>query len=82
MAIILLHYGHGHRRAGLIREAVCAFYGWNLFANTTLECFRGYADCVEGAVEKCVIIGDGVYEKGKISGHKAMLEAYVMEKKV
>lgn len=82
MAIILLHYERGHRRAGLIRKAECAFDGWNQSANTTLECFRGYADCVEGAVEKGVIIGDGVYEKGKISGHKAMLEAYEMGKKV
>lgn len=49
-------------------------------AKTTLDCFRGYADCVEGAVEKGVIIGDGVYEKGKISGHPAMQKAYEMGK--
>lgn len=35
-------------------------------ADTTLACFRGYADCVEGAVEKGVIIGSGVYEPGKV----------------
>ena len=35
-------------------------------ADTTLACFRGYADCVKGAVEKGVIVAGGVYEKGKI----------------
>lgn len=51
-------------------------------ADTTLACFRGYADCVEGAVEKGVIIGGGVYEKGEIEGHSAMQEAYNMGKNV
>lgn len=45
-------------------------------AETTLACFRGYADCVEGADEKGVIYGMGVYEKGEINGHPAMLQAY------
>lgn len=47
-------------------------------ADTTLACFRGYADCVEGAVEKGVIIGGGVYEKGEIKEHPAMAQAYEM----
>lgn len=34
-------------------------------ADTTLACFRGYADCVSGAEEKGIIIGNGVYEKGE-----------------
>lgn len=45
-------------------------------AKSTLGCLRGYADCVEGAVEKAVIYGMGVYEKGEIKNHPAMLEAY------
>lgn len=45
---------------------------------TTLACFRGYADCVEGAKERGVIYGTGVYEKGKIIGNPAMREAYNM----
>lgn len=45
---------------------------------TTLACFRGYADCVEGAKEMGVIYGTGVYEKGEIKDKKAMLEAYEM----
>lgn len=44
----------------------------------TLECFRGYADCVEGAVEKGVIYGTGVYQKGEIKDTPAFKEAYEM----
>lgn len=43
---------------------------------TTLACFRGYADCVDGAKEMGVIFGTGVYEKGEIKDTKAMVEAY------
>lgn len=42
----------------------------------TLACFRGYALCVEGAIEKGVILGTGVYEKGEVLNTPAMLEAY------
>ena len=51
-------------------------------AGTTLACFRGYADCVEGAVEKGVVIGNGVYESGAIKNSAAMEQAYVMGKNV
>ena len=51
-------------------------------ADTTLACFRGYAECVEGAVEKGVIIGSGVYEAGKVRGTPAMTQAYEMGKNV
>ena len=51
-------------------------------ADTTLACFRGYADCVEGAVEKGVIIGSGVYEPGKVKNTLAMKQAYEMGKNV
>ena len=51
-------------------------------AETTLNCFRGYADCVEGAKEKGIIYGMGVYEKGEIKHTKAILEAYEMGKNV
>ncbi|MGM9661857.1 MAG: flavodoxin family protein [Oscillospiraceae bacterium] len=49
---------------------------------TTLACFRGYADCVEGAREMGVIRGTGVYEKGEVKGTKFMAEAYEMGKAV
>lgn len=45
---------------------------------TTLACFRGYADCVEGAKERGVIYGTGVYEKGKIKDTPVMQQAYEM----
>ncbi len=51
-------------------------------ADTTLACFRGYAECVEGAVEKGVIIGNGAYEKGEVNGSPAATKAYEMGKSV
>lgn len=51
-------------------------------AKTTIACFRGYADCVEGAIEKGIIYGMGAYEKGEIKGMKAMVEAYEMGKSI
>lgn len=49
---------------------------------TTLACFRGYADCVEGAKEMGVIYGTGVYEKGEVKNTNAMMEAFEMGKRV
>lgn len=51
-------------------------------ALTTLDCFRGYADCEQGAEECGVIYGTGVYEKGKIEGAPAYDQAYEMGRKV
>lgn len=48
----------------------------------TLECFRGYADCVNGAIERGVIYGTGVYEKGKVKDTPAMQQAFEMGKAV
>lgn len=50
--------------------------------DTTLACFRGYADCVEGAVEKGVVYGTGVYHAGEVKGTEYMKEAYEMGKRV
>lgn len=51
-------------------------------AETTLACFRGYADCVEGAREMGVICGMGAYEKGEIRQKPALREAYEMGQRV
>lgn len=51
-------------------------------AETTLACFRGYADCVEGAVEKGVVYGMGAYEKGAIHNTPAPAQAYQLGKAV
>ena len=48
----------------------------------TIECFRGYADCVEGAREMGIIYGIGVYEKGEIKNSPAFAEAYEMGKTI
>lgn len=61
---------------------VTAADGENESAETTIQCFRGYADCVEGAKEMGIIYGMGVYEKGEITSTKAMTDAYEMGKKV
>lgn len=47
-------------------------------ADTTIACFRGYTDCVEGAKEMGVVYGMGTYEKGEVKGTVAMTEAYEM----
>lgn len=52
------------------------------FADTTLACFRGYADCVEGAVEKGVLIGSGVYEAGQVKDTPILTRAYEMGRNV
>ncbi len=51
-------------------------------AETTVGCFRGYADCVEGAKEMGIIYGMGAYEKGEIADHPAMIQAYEMGKSI
>ena len=52
------------------------------FAGTTIACFRGYADCLEGSREMGIICGMGVSEKGEVRNTKAMQEAYEMGKNV
>ncbi len=47
-------------------------------AETTVACFRGYADCVDGAVEKGIIYGVGTYRKGEVKNTPAFNEAYNM----
>ena len=48
----------------------------------TIECFRGYADCVEGAVAQGVVYGIGVYQPGEIKNSPAFAQAYEMGKSV
>lgn len=48
----------------------------------TLECFRGFARCLQGAKEKGVIYGKGVYEAGVIKNTGYMKQAYDMGKGV
>ena len=48
----------------------------------TIECFRGFADCVDGASEMGIVYGTGVYQRGEIKGNPAFAEAYEMGKAV
>ncbi|MDO4200026.1 MAG: flavodoxin family protein [Clostridia bacterium] len=48
----------------------------------TLECFRGFAKCLDGSIEKGVIFAKGVYEKGEVKGTRYMQEAYEMGKSI
>lgn len=48
----------------------------------TLACMQGLAECLEGSVEKGVIYGKGVYEKGEIKNHPALQQAYEMGRKI
>lgn len=61
---------------------VTAADGEEAAAETTIACFRGYADCVNGAKEMGIVYGMGVYNKGEIKDAKAMGEAYEMGLKV
>lgn len=51
-------------------------------AETTIACFRGYADCVEGAKEMGIVYGLGAYEKGAVHNTAAVNDAYEMGKTV
>ena len=48
----------------------------------TIECFRGYANCVQGAKECGIIYGHSVYQKGEIKDKPQMKESYEMGKEV
>lgn len=50
--------------------------------DTTLACFRGFADCLVGSQEKGVIYGKGACEKGAIKNLPAYEQAYDMGKGV
>lgn len=44
----------------------------------SIECFRGFADCLGGSQEKGIIYGTGAWNKGEIQKTKAMQEAIDM----
>lgn len=48
----------------------------------TIEGFRGYLDCLPGAVEKGVIYGVGAWQIGEIKNSPAMEQAYSAGKNV
>lgn len=48
----------------------------------SVDCFRGFAECLSGSEEKGIIYGVGAWEKGSIRNTGAMQEAYDMGKNV
>ena len=48
--------------------------------NRTLEGFRGFTSCLNGAKEKGIIYGTGAWNIGDIKGSSAMTRAYEMGK--
>ena len=48
----------------------------------TLECFRGFAKCLEGSSEKGVICAKGFYKAGEVKDSEYMAAAYNMGKNV
>ena len=47
-----------------------------------LECMRGFAACLNGAKEKGVIYGKGMYEMNEGKGTKFMKQAYEIGKNI
>ena len=48
----------------------------------SVECFRGFTDCLVDATEKGVVYGAGAWQSGEIVGTPAMKEAYAFGKSV
>ncbi len=44
----------------------------------TLECFRGFLDCLNSPIEKGVIFATGIYEKGEVRAKPCFSDAYRM----
>ena len=42
----------------------------------TVECFRGFLDCLDEPKERGVVYGTGAWRVGEIEGMPAMKEAY------
>ena len=50
--------------------------------DTTLACFRGFADCLEGSKERGVLYGKGAYRHGEVKALPVYQQAYEMGKGV
>ena len=48
----------------------------------TIEGFRGFTSCLDGAKEKGIIYGTGVWHVGDIQGYPAMNQAYEMGRNI
>ena len=48
----------------------------------TVECFRGFLDCLDDPEERGVVYGVGAWQAGEIEGMPAMDEAYELGRRV
>lgn len=48
----------------------------------TMECFRGFLDCLDGARERGIVRGTGAWNVGDIDGKPAMREAFEAGEKI
>lgn len=55
-----------------------AAVGSKALLERTIDGFRGFMDCLDGAKEKGVVYGTSAWQKGEIKGSKAMEDAYKM----
>lgn len=46
----------------------------------SIECFRGFLDCLEGAVESGVVYGVGAWKKGDVKSLASMSQAFELGK--
>lgn len=44
----------------------------------TLDGFRGFTDCLEGAQEKSALLVPGVWKRGEVAGSEAMTRAFLL----
>ena len=51
-------------------------------AEGTIKAFRGFLDCLPGAVEAGIVYGIGVWKKGEVYQHPSMEQAYEMGKQL
>jgi hypothetical protein len=58
-----------------------AAVGQKALLERTLEGFRGFASCLDNAMEKGVVYGTGAWKVGEIAGRPAMRQAYDMGKR-
>jgi len=56
--------------------------GRNAALERTFECFRGFTDCLSGAVEKGLIYASGVWQKNDVLNTPYCQQAYEMGKNV
>lgn len=72
-------YGDG--RQGVLLHLTAAEESVEMMERT-VECFRGFLDCLDDPEERGVVYGVGAWQAGEIEGMPAMDEAYELGRRV